>query len=255
MNKDFGSKETAELNVPDKMNLFKRIGNLLFSPSKLFLYIKSKPSILFPIILICAAAIASQLLIWEPTKNLAMDTMYSTYNTMGMSLSFEGMEQYVNAVMIASLASSPFIYLAVWAVTTLVTYLAYKLVKCEKGLKKYFSMTGYIMLIFMAGQVINSIYIYLTGSISAAMVTSLASLLDPNLSGTFLFGLVSPIEVFNLWTFMLFGLGFVYTGGTEKKKTYALTAILFVIVIFANAGMSLLRAGLQNSIMGNMGSF
>lgn len=248
--------ETVELDAPDKMNPLKRIGNLLFSPSKLFLFIKNKPSIPFPIILICIAAIASQLLLWEPTKNVTMDTMYNTYKNMQVDVTFEQIEQITNGSMIASLVISPLTYLAVWLVTTLVAYLVYKLVKCEKGLRKYFSMTGYIMLITMLGLLINSAYIYLTGNeISTAMVTSLASLFDPDLNGTFIFALASQIEVFNLWTFVLFGLGFVYTGGAKKEKTYALTTVLFIIVILANAGLSLLSAGITNSIMGNMGAF
>ncbi|MBP7175986.1 MAG: YIP1 family protein [Thermoclostridium sp.] len=255
MNKNLGSMETMEMDVPDKMSLFKRISCLLFSPSKLFLFVKKKPTVLFPIILICIAAIASQLLLWEPTKNLTMDTLYNTYKSVGADVSFEQIEQITNGSMIASLFVSPLTYLIVWLVTTLVAYLIYKLVKCEKGLKKYFSMTGYIMLITMAGLLINSVYIYLTGNVSTVMVTSLASLFDPDLSGTFIFTMASQIEVFNLWTFALFGMGFVYTGGTEKKKTYALTAILFVVVMLASAGLSLLSTGLQDSILGNMGAF
>lgn len=173
-----------------------------------------------------------------------------------MNVSPAEIEQLLDASMIFGVATSPIYYLVIWLVVTLVLYLIFRLVKCEKGLKKYFSMTGYIMVISLLGALLNAGYIYLTGGdISGSAVTSLASLLDPDLKGTFLYGLVSQIEVFNLWTFVLYGIGFVYTGGVEKKKCYLLTTILAVIVIVASAGLSLMSTGLQNSLLGNIGGF
>jgi hypothetical protein len=243
-----------EIQVPDKMNVFQRIGCLLFSPSKLFLYIKQKPTILFPIILISVFAIAAQVLTWEQVKGVQLDAVYNTYKSMGLNYTPDQLESMLELTKYFSFAAAPFVYLGTWAIASVILYLIYRLVKCEKGLKKYFSMTGYIMILTMVGMVINSAYVYLTGSgLSTAMVTSAASLLDPALQGTFLHGLASNIEVFNLWAFILFGMGFVYTGGVEKKKSFALTAILAVIVILASSGLSILLAGLQNSMLQNFG--
>lgn len=245
-----------EINIPEKMNIFQRIGKLLFSPSKLFSFTRNKPTVLFPIILICIGAVLVQLLLWEPSKNMALDLMYNTYKNMGKNVSPAEIEQLLNASMILVVATSPIYYIGIWLVVTLVLYLIFRLVKCEKGLKKYFSMTGYIMVLSMLGALLNAGFIYVTGSdFSGPAVTSLASLLDPDIKDTFLYGLVSQIEVFNLWTFALYGIGFVYTGGVEKKKSYLLTTILAVIVIVASAGLSLLSTGLQNNLLGNIGGF
>lgn len=241
-----------EMNVPDKMNVFQRIGCLLFSPSKLFSFIKRKPTILFPIILISICAIASQVLAWEQDKNVQLDALYNTYKSLGMNYTPDQLESILEGTKILTFAAAPVTYLITWAITTLVLYLIYRLVKCEKGLKKYFSMTGYIMILTMVGLVIQSVYINITGSGLSSMVTSAASLLDPGLQGTFLYGLASKIEVFNLWTYVLFGLGFVYTGGVEKKKSFILTTILAVVVILAGAGLYLLSAGLLSSLLGGI---
>lgn len=243
-----------EIDVPNKMNIFQRIGCLLFSPSKLFSFIKKKPTVLFPIILISVGAIASQLLMWEQTKNVSIDTTYNMYKSMGMSYTPDQLEKMYDSFKALTIAVSPIPFLVIWSVTTLIIYMIYRLVKCEKGLKKYFSMMGYIMVLTMVGMVINSAYINLTGNgATNTIVTSVASLLDPNLQGTFLYGLASQMEVFNLWAFVLFGMGFVYTGSVPKKKSYVLTTILAVIVILASAGLSLLSAGLQSGILERFG--
>ncbi len=245
-----------DMKVPEKMNLFQRIGNLFFAPSKLFAFIRKKPTVLLPIILISIGAIASQLLLLEQTKDMSLDLMYNTYKSMGMSTTPGQIEQLVNTSAIIGVAASPLTYLIVWLIATLLLYLVFRLVKCEKGLKKYFSMTGYILMITMVGTIIHSAYIYLTGnSLTSPMATSVASLLNPELQGTFLYGLSSQIEIFNLWTFVLFGIGFVYTGRVEKKKSFALTTILAVIVILGSAGLSLLSTGMQNNLMGVMGGY
>lgn len=250
MNQKIESME--EMNIPDKMNIFKRVGSLFFSPSKLFLFIKKKPTVLFPIILMCIGAVLMQLLLWEPTKSVSLDAMYNSYKSMGISYSPDQVEQLLNISMIGMLIMVPVMYLLVWMFMTLILYLVYRLVKCEKGLKKYFSMMGYIIVITLAGQLINSAYIYYTAaSITGPTVTSLASFLAPEMQGTFLYGVASGLEVFNMWTFILCGIGFAYTGNVDKKKSYIVTAVLFVVVILASAGMSLLSAGIQNNMLGS----
>lgn len=245
-----------ERSTPEKMNLFQQIGNLFFSPSKLFLFIKNKPKVLLPAVLISIEAVLVQLLLWEPTKDYSMDLLYSTNKSMGINMTPAEIEQLVNGSMIFGVAASPITYLAAWLIGTLVLYLIFGLVKREKGMKKYFSMTGFIMVISLLGMLIHSAFIYFTGaSTDIATITSLASLLDPGLKGTFLYALALQIEVFTLWAYVLYGVGFVYTGGVEKKKSYLITAILAVIIILAGAGFSVISAGLQDSLLGGMGSF
>ena len=56
-------------------------------------------------------------------------------------------------------------------------------------------------------------FIYFTnGDMTAAQVTSLASLLNQEVVGVFIYSIASSIDVFNIWTYVLYGIGFVYTG-------------------------------------------
>jgi hypothetical protein len=241
-----------EIDVPDKMNAFKKVANLIFSPSKLFGFIRKKPSILVPVILICIGAVVIQLLLWEQTRDMQLDILYNAYQEYGMASSPADLEQLVDVQMKAAVIFAPVKYLVIWIILTLILYLIFRIVGCEKGLKKYFSMVGYITLLSILGQLIQAVYQYFTGgSLTGPQVTSISSLIDPETVGTFLHAVFSGIEVFNIWAFVLYGIGFVYTGGVTKKKSYITTAVLFVIFLAANAGFTILTKQVTDNLFGS----
>lgn len=225
-----------ELNKPQKMNIFKQIGALFTSPKKLFTYIANKPNIAFPVILIGIISVLIPLINFEKLKGTIMDTLHFTYKAMGLEYSLEQLETIANAFAIGTVVSTPFVIIATWLITTLILYLVYALAGREKGLKKYFSMVAYISLITVLGQLLHAFFIYFTnGDMTAAQVTSLASLLNQEVVGVFIYSIASSIDVFNIWTYVLYGIGFVYTGGANKKKAYIISVVLFVVVTLITA--------------------
>lgn len=245
MNNNAASLHMDEINVPEKMNIFQRLGNLFVNPKKLFSYTAKKPTIAFPVILLCVVSLLTQLLLLEPYKDNLMDTMHSTYKTMGLEYSVEQLESLANMTAIGTTISTPFIMVGTWLITTLILYLVFRLAGCEKGLKKYFSVVAYISLISAIGQLLHGLYIFFTGdSLLSAQVTSLASLINAETSGYFIYGIASNIEVFNIWTYVLYGIGFIYAGGAKKKRAYILSAALFVIVTLITAGIATVSSNL-----------
>ena len=163
-----------------------------------------------------------------------MDTLHFTYKAMGLS-TLEQLET-IASLTIGTVVSTPFVIIATWLITTLILYLVYALAGREKGLKKYFSMVAYISLITVLGQLLHAFFIYFTnGDMTAAQVTSLASLLNQEVVGVFIYSIASSIDVFNIWTYVLYGIGFVYTGGANKKKAYIISVVLFVVVTLITA--------------------
>jgi len=236
--------------IPERMNPFKRIANLFFSPHKLFLFIRKKPTVLLPIIIISIGAFLSQFLLIEQTKDYQMDIMYNSYKQLGMNYTPDQLETLANVQGIVGLVTTPVAFAAAWLITSLVMYAIYRLVNCEKGLKKYFSMIGYISILSVVSQLINAGFIrYTGGELLSPAVTSLASMLDKETVSPFLFSMASNIEVFNIWTYILYGIGFTYTGGVEKKKSYIMTGILFIVIMLINAGFAVLSSGLLDGIL------
>ncbi|HEY8420593.1 MAG TPA: Yip1 family protein [Thermoclostridium sp.] len=237
--------QLGEELVPEKMNIFQRIGNLIFNPKKLFSYTARKPTILFPVVILCILSLVTQLLLMEQYQGTYTDLFYNATKTAGGEISVDQAENMAKWFAIGTVASTPVILVITWLITTLILYLVFRLAGCEKGLKKYFSMVAYISIISVLGQLLHSIYVYFTGeSILTAQVTSLASLISSETVGSFLYGIAKNIEVFNIWTYILYGVGFVYTGGAKKQRAYIITAVLFVIVTLVTAGSSNLSSQL-----------
>ncbi|HEY8500556.1 MAG TPA: Yip1 family protein [Clostridia bacterium] len=239
----------GEQKAPEKMNIFARVGNLFFSPKKLFLFIREKPSLLFPLIIISIGSIAYYLLIWEQTKKIQLDITYNTYQKMGMSMTPDQLESLVNTGMISSAVTAPLSVIASWAIVTLIFYAVFRFADCEKGMKKYFSMMAYINIIPVIGMVLNGLYVYFMGGSISTYVTSVSSLLDQEATGVFLYGILTNIEVFNIWAYVLYGMGFVYIGGVKKRNSAIITSVLFILFTLAAAGFTSLTSSLLGGLM------
>lgn len=240
--------QVNEETIAEKMNIFQRIGNLFFNPKKLFAYTAKKPTILFPIIIICVLSLLSQLMMMDKLQGILADTFYNAGKTMGGGMTVDQAELLAKWYAIGTIVGTPFIMVITWLISTLILYLIFRMAGCEKGLKKYFSMMAYISVISVLGQLLHGLYIYFTGeSMLTVQVTSLASLINAEAVGNFIYGIARNIEVFNIWTFILYGIGFVYTGGAKKHRAYAISAALFVIITLVTAGTA--------SLTGNMAGF
>ncbi len=241
-----------ELEIPDRMNVFQRLGNLIFSPRKLFVFLRGKPTMLFPLIIIAIGAALYQLLLFEPNRKLQMDIMYNTYKNLGMNYTPDQIELLVNSQMIGTIIAAPFIIIATWAITTLILYGIYRLVNCERGLKKYFSMMAYISIISVIGMILNALYVNQIGGSITTQITGLSSLLDIESVGIFLYSLSASIDVFNIWSYILYAIGFVYVGGVSKKTSYIMAFILFILAALIGATV----ASISNNLFGGLlGSF
>ena len=241
--------ENSEQKAPEKMNVFARLGNLFLSPKKLFLFIREKPSLLFPLIIISIGAIVYQLLIWEQSRKLQLDVTYNTYKMMGMNMTPDQLESLVDASMITSVVTSPLTLIASWVIITLIFYAVFRFADCEKGMKKYFSMMAYINIIPVVGMVLNGLYMHFMGGSLTTYVTSISSLIDPETTGVFLYGILSNIEVFNIWSYVLYGMGFIYVGGVEKRRSVIVTSVIFVLFTLATAGLTSLSSSLLGGLM------
>lgn len=246
---DLGILEDGEQKAPEKMNVFTRIGNLFFSPKKLFLFIREKPTLLFPLIIMSIGAVAYQLLIWEQSRKLQMDITYNTYQNMGMSITPDQLEAMVDAGMITSVITAPLGVIASWAIITLIFYAVFRFAECEKGMKKYFSMMAYISIISVVGMVLNGLYVYFMGGSITTYVTSVSSLFDQGTTGAFLNGILLNIEVFNIWAYVLYGMGFIYVGGVDKRRSAIVTSVIFILFTLAAAGLTSLSSSLLGGLM------
>ncbi|AGC69709.1 hypothetical protein Cst_c27660 [Thermoclostridium stercorarium subsp. stercorarium DSM 8532] len=236
------TSKSIEEAIPERMNIFQRLGSLLFSPKKLFSYTAKRPTLLFPLIVVCILRALGQVLTMDQFYRQYMDIVYNMGKNTGNQIPMDQIENLARGMSIANVFLSPVSSVFEWLILTLILYLIFRLAKCEKGLKKYFSMMAYIMIIPSVGGVLNALYIYFTGDYMLTMVTSLASLLNADTVSNFVYGIASQIEVFNIWTYVLYGIGFTYTGGVQKRLAYIISAAVFIAVTLVLGGSFTLSA-------------
>ena len=158
------------------------------------------------------------------------------------------LESLVDASMITSVVTSPDSY-CFMGDNHADIYAVFRFADCEKGMKKYFSMMAYISIISVVGMVLNGLYVYFMGGSITTYVTSVSSLFDQGTTGAFLNGILLNIEVFNIWAYVLYGMGFIYVGGVDKRRSAIVTSVIFILFTLAAAGLTSLSSSLLGGLM------
>ncbi|EOP14646.1 MULTISPECIES: Yip1 family protein [Bacillus] len=104
---------------------------------------------------------------------------------------------------------------------------------------KILSIYIYANLVFYIGGLLNVGLAFIFDGNGTDTYTSLAPLFE---KGTVLNGIASSIEIFNIWSLILTGLGLHIVAGLSKKKATILIVIFFILTI----GLGFLK-GLGNS--------
>ena len=104
---------------------------------------------------------------------------------------------------------------------------------------KILSIYLYANLVFYIGGLLNVALSLIFDGNGTDAYTSLAPLFE---KGTVLNGIASSIEIFNIWSLILTGLGLHIVAGLSKKKATILIVIFFILTI----GLGFLK-GLANS--------
>lgn len=103
--------------------------------------------------------------------------------------------------------------------------------------KTLLNIVVYTNIIFIIGELINSVISFLVGG-GSTQYTGLGTILP---EGTFAFGIANTIEVFYIWNLILIWLGLQITAGLSKGKAVVPVIILFIMkVTFLTAIMMLI---------------
>ena len=107
-----------------------------------------------------------------------------------------------------------------------------KIAKSPVSFKQMFSLIIFTSFITTIGQVLNQLIIYAIGSDPTVMVTSINSFVGAEgVTGAIL----GTIEVFNIWYYIIFGLGLVKVAQLSKPAAYTITIIFFALGLIVAA--------------------
>lgn len=225
------SKNNLNMDIEaENMSVFKRITGVIFSPTETFKYLEQKPTVLVPIIIMILVSIGSFFIMKEPIMDAIKEQTYKALEMQGVDITQQLIDQSTKIALYASGIGMALGQVIMWFVGTTFLYWIIRIMKGQKGLKKYLSITGYSSIIMTIGTIIFAIYTSYTGVFSQqTVVTSLASLLDKSMYGTFLYGIAASLELFNIWTAAIIAIGITYVSKLNKTKVYAVIIILYII--------------------------
>jgi len=224
----------------EQPGFFRRILWVFTSPGKLMAALAEKPRVLFWLI---AGAIAIDIkflirmpLFKEMLRQQALAQAESGfYESFGLEMTPEMIEASLPASVVTGLISFP---LAIFAGLLFIALIFFAILKLFGGKGKY---KAYLSVVVHAN-IISVLYTllvipisYITGSLhDAPTLTSLATLLSPDIADTFIYRLFSNIDIFNIWYYAILAIGFVEVSKLKKKHVYAITAGVYLINIIIN---------------------
>lgn len=222
--------------------LLKRIWWAVTSPGKLMECLAQKPRILFGLILAAVSMDILYILRMPLFTEFIRGTLYKTSEYMeslvGQSMTAQMIEDGLPKTIIQTLITTPISIVISLLFMTLVYFAILKIMGGKGTFKAYLSVMGY-------SYIISALYIlllipisFVTGSLHEELpLTSLATLLNDDMAGTFLYGVSKGLDVFTIWHAAVTAVGLVAVSKLKKPYVYSVAAGIFIIgLLIAGAG-------------------
>ena len=197
------------MNDKQKPSLLK----MFWRPKEQFVKIRSNPIIATPLIIVTViyiiASMVKALLIRAEDLMLPGMTVQEADMVAATAKAFTAMSGFISPV---------FTILFM----TLIYFIILKIARKNMTFKQLFSMNTYIFVVQAVGLLVNSLLMMVIDSSSGSAITSLA-LFNRDWS------LLSAIELFTIWKFVLTAIGFHLVGQLSKSTSIILVIVLFII--------------------------
>ena len=197
------------MNDKQKPSLLK----MFWRPKEQFVKIRSNPIIATPLIIVTViyiiASMVKALLIRAEDLMLPGMTVQEADMVAATAKAFTAMSGFISPV---------FTILFM----TVIYFIILKIARKNMTFKQLFSMNTYIFVVQAVGLLVNSLLMMVIDSSSGSAITSLA-LFNRDWS------LLSAIELFTIWKFVLTAIGFHLVGQLSKSTSIILVIVLFII--------------------------
>ncbi len=197
------------MNDKQKPSLLK----MFWRPKEQFVKITSNPIMATPLIVVTViyimASMVKALFIRAEDLMLPGMTAQEADTVAATAKAFTAMSGFISPVFTILL-------------TTIIYFIILKIARKNTTFKQLFSMNTYIFVVQAVGLLINSLLMMVIDSSSGSAITSLA-LFNRDWS------LLSAIELFTIWKFVLTAIGFHLVGQLSKSTSIILVIVLFII--------------------------
>lgn len=233
----------SEAHAPKKG--LQRLTGVLFAPVDAFRDIAQRPDIVTPLAAIVLLSIVMTVI---AVPRLDFETTIReqlTESNRRMSPDdLDRMVRFSTAFARAAAYVSPLLNLIFFAIIAGVLLLAFRLFGGEGTFKQAFSVSLYAWIPLLIGGIIGTIVLLARGTVTADEMTSLVMsnpgfLVDAKESRV-AFALLSSLDIFTIWTVVLFVIGFSFVSGMSRARSAAIVLTLWGVLIAFKVGAALI---------------
>jgi hypothetical protein len=227
-----------------------RIVNTFIAPSKTFTDLRRNASWWGPWLLI---SVFSLLFIYAMGRQIGFDQI--SRNQIAHSSRADQFEKlpadqqakqiHLSSTIIRYAAhGSPVMILFYFLISTVVLWATFKIAAgAETSFGQAYAIVMYASLPGIVGAILGVISLFAGVDpegfdISNPVGTNLAYYLDPTTTGKFLHGMASAIDLINIWTIVLIGIGFACTSKVKRSTAIGIVVVWYLVYKLASAGLA-----------------
>ncbi|MDQ2087567.1 YIP1 family protein [Herbivorax sp. ANBcel31] len=222
----------SEINISNQVDdnelgAIQRIVGVFVSPGKVMKSLVENPKVLLPIILIIIVPVITILLNYPAFRDALMMLTEAELAELGEEFTPEMMGVFAVILAITLEAVSLPIYVLIGS---LILWGILKIFQGKGRFKQYLSVVSHALLIYLLMYVVNLLVSYTSGEFDIySSITSLGTVLPESLNGTFIYGMLSNVEVFDVWSYCVIGIGVSEVSCLSKAKSYSIVAALYFV--------------------------
>ncbi len=234
------SETPAEETEPvEELGVFERIVGVFTSPEKVFRYLARKPDIWVPLLISIFIGILVSTLVYDIAINDQIQRIEQNDNIPDdrKEMIIDSMEsRRTGSWKVISISVLPALgILVMFSFVSLVFWFTGNVILGGKAtFKQIFSVYGYSYLIYgILGTVVSLPLILAKKTIQVQL--GLANFLPASMSHTFLYHFFSKVDVFTLWTAVVFGIGFSVVYRMPRARGIATVLAVWLLYALASA--------------------
>lgn len=236
--------------APPKKNVFARFAGVLFAPADAFQEIVRKPDILAPLLLMVVISCATTALVvprldYESIRAMQAEKLLERQPGMSQAdVDRFGRMAEAGAKVFAWLG--PIFTIVFYAAIAGVLLLAFRLMGGEGNYTQAMSVTIYAWLPLVLYGIVLTVVVVAHGSFdpitAASLVKSNPAFLVEMREQPALYYFLSALDLFSIWTLILFTFGFSAMSRLSKGMSAAIVIVLWAVYVLVRTGLTALQA-------------
>lgn len=221
-----------------QLSFIKRLIGIVLSPEETMKTLAQKPRFLFPFLAVGLGMLLLYLIrypLYVDYLRMVSETAIAQQNT---QVTPEQLEASLKFGTIFGLVFTPIGAIAMWLILTGVMFVGTKILKGEGSFKQFMSITGYAYVIMILYFILSAGVSFFSGEL---MLNTTLGIFVPDLKGSYLYGFLRSIDLFNIWYYVVMSIGVLTISKLSKTKAYAMMTVIYLtsVVIGAFSAKSL----------------